>query len=155
MFTGVVASAERRYINEGLTGSSAALAQTARRWTTIRVEPFRYDTDPGRADWHALLCTLEEQLILCRATPGMLTSQVDYLPLKRTGGYIGSLVNLVPLGATKAMLTGVEALTTELLDTIQVDDAAESARPSTRAGTKRGPPGRVGPQQPQPAVASG
>ncbi|MGB8381714.1 MAG: ATP-binding protein, partial [Dermatophilaceae bacterium] len=43
IFTGVGLT-ERRYINEGLTGSSAALAQTARRWTTIRVEPFRYDT---------------------------------------------------------------------------------------------------------------
>ena len=126
IFTGVGLT-ERRYINEGLTGSAAVLAQTARRWTTIRVDPFGYTTDADRAEWHTLLRTLEEQLILARATPGMLTRQADYL-FERSGGYIGSLVNLLRLGATKAILSDLEAMPTTLLDTVRVDDAAEIAR---------------------------
>jgi len=146
IFTGVGLT-ERRYINEGLTGTSAVLAQTARRWTTIRVEPFRYVTDIDRADWATLLCTVEEQLLLTRAVTGMLTGQAGYL-FERTGGYIGSLVNLVRLGCAKAMLTGVEALPTDLLDTIRVDDAAEGARAGTRAVTKQA--ARRRPSGPQP-----
>lgn len=153
IFTGV-GLAERRYINEGLTGTSAALAQTARRWTTIRVEPFRYVTDADRGDWRILLRTVEEQLVLARVVPGMLTSQADYL-FERTGGYIGSLVNLVRLGCTKAMVTGVEALPTDLLDTIRVDDAAEGARSGSRAVTKQGARRRTPRPQPEPAGVAG
>lgn len=131
IFTGVGLT-ERRYYREGLTGSSVVLAQTARRWTTLRITPFGYATDTQRGDWSALVSTLEAQLVLAAAGPGMLTRQAPYL-FERTSGYIGSLVNLLRLGATKAIFTGVEALPRALLDEISLDDGAEEARPQCRA----------------------
>ncbi|WP_134662652.1 MULTISPECIES: AAA family ATPase [unclassified Amycolatopsis] len=126
---------ERRFFDEGLSGPSAALAQTARRWTRLEVGLF----DRGRS-WLALVKALDAQLVLSAHRPGRLAGLADYL-FDRTGGHIGSLMTLVVRGCWKAIRTGDEAITRDLLDTVRIDEAAEKAcRAQTGAPNRRGRP---------------
>ena len=51
----------------------------------------------------------------------------DYLYV-RTTGHIGSLMELIRRGCTRAIRTGVETLNRKLLETVKIDSAAEKAR---------------------------
>lgn len=114
---------ERRFFEEGLTGASVALAQTARRWTRLTVEPFK----PHDGAWGALAKAIEAHLVLAEARPGDLFKLADYL-YERTGGHIGSLITLTTRGCYKAIARGEERISRALLDSIRIDEAAEKAR---------------------------
>ncbi|MDQ1745653.1 MAG: hypothetical protein QOE23_3992, partial [Pseudonocardiales bacterium] len=121
-----VGLAERRLFAEGLTGDSAVMAQTARRWTRLELPPFRVGDEAGRRHWRSLLKATERQLVLAKAHPGMLTDLGGYL-FARTTGHIGSFITLVTRGCYKAIRTGAEALTEQLLNSIRIDEASETA----------------------------
>jgi hypothetical protein len=124
-----VGLAERRFFEEGLSGASVALAQTARRWTRLEICPFASDQS-----WVALLKAIEKQLVLARCRRGQVTGLAEYL-FARTGGHIGSLMTLVTRGCFKAIKTGQERLTRELLDAIRIDEASEKTRRRLEAAT--------------------
>lgn len=128
-----VGLAERRLLAEGLTGDSAVMAQTARRWTRLELPPFQVGDGAGRRQWRSLLKATERQLVLAAAHPGMLTDLDGYL-FGRTGGHIGSFITLVTRGCYKAIRTGTEVLTGPLLDSIRIDEAAELVRQRLAAG---------------------
>jgi hypothetical protein len=73
-------------------------------------------------------------LVLARGRPGQLTCLSGYL-FVRTGGHIGSLMTLVTRGCFKAIKTGGEQLSRELLDTVRIDEASERARVRLQAAT--------------------
>lgn len=82
--------------------------------------------------WQSLIVTLEDALRLHRHQPGTLTVLDRYLH-QRTGGMIGSLSRLIRGAAIEAILDGGEQITKKLLDTIDIDHAAETAaREKTR-----------------------
>jgi hypothetical protein len=114
---------ERRFFEEGLTGPSAALAQTARRWTRLSVEQFK----PHEHAWPQLVKTIEAHLVLADARAGDLYKLADYL-YERTGGHIGSLITLTTRGCYRAIARGEERISRDLLDSIRIDEAAEKAR---------------------------
>lgn len=132
-----VGLAERRLFAEGLTGDSAVMAQTARRWTRLELPPFHIGNQAGRRHWHSLLKATERQLVLAKAQPSMLTELGDYL-FARTTGHIGSFMTLITRGCYKAIRTGAEQLTEALLDTIRIDEASEAARHQLQAGFASG-----------------
>ncbi|CAG7632977.1 AAA family ATPase [Rhodococcus opacus] len=121
---------ERRFFEEGLSGSSAALAQSARRWTRLEVGTFAHDRH-----WKSLVKAVDKQLVLTCWQPGQLTGLADYL-FARTGGHIGSLMTLINRGCFKAIRTGAEAMSQELLDTVRIDEASEKARHRLEAATR-------------------
>lgn len=121
---------ERRFFEEGLSGRSSALAQSGRRWTRLEVGFFELDDH-----WTALVKAIDKQLILARWRPGQLTRHADYL-FTRTGGHIGSLMTLVNRGTVKAIRTGDEAITRDLLDTIPIDETAEKGRRRSEAADR-------------------
>lgn len=122
-----VGLAERRFFREGLTGSDAVLAQTARRWTRCSVQPFTAGDRAGARAWADLLASPEDRLVLARAHPNMLVDMAAY-PFARTGGHIGSFVTLILRGCHEAIRTGDERLSVDLLDRVHLDEAAEYAR---------------------------
>lgn len=122
-----VGLAERRFFADGLTGKNVALAQTARRWTRLGVEPFRLDTDEGRRHWRSLLKTSEHRLVLTDHRPGMLLRNADYF-FERTSGHIGSYFTLLMRACYRAIRIGTEAVTREVLDGVRLDEASEQAR---------------------------
>jgi hypothetical protein len=119
---------KRGLLSEGLSPADAVLSQTARRWTTIPVPPFEVVTDEGRTTWRQLLLSIETQLVLANSWRGMVADDLaDYL-FARSTGHFASLTTLISRGCRRAIKTGQEKLTAELLDGIRNDEAAEAAR---------------------------
>ena len=115
---------ERQGLFSGTRGS-----QIAGRFTLIPTLPF-----PPVAEWQGLVATLEDALRLHRHQQGTLAALHEYLH-DRTSGMIGSLSHLIRGAAIEAILDGSEQVTRKLLDTIDVDHAAQSSaarRPRTR-----------------------
>ncbi|HEV8653544.1 MAG TPA: ATP-binding protein [Actinomycetes bacterium] len=132
-----VGLAERSFFAEGLAGHNIVLAQTARRWTRLEVPAFEIVSDQGRQHWRGLLKATERQLALASQRPGMLVELADYL-FERTSGHIGSFVTLIIRGCLRAIRTGQERLTAELLDGVRIDEASEQARQQLAAAFAHG-----------------
>jgi hypothetical protein len=122
-----VGLAERRFFADGLSGKNVVLAQTARRWTRLGVAPFSLTDETGRRHWRSLIKATERQLVLAEHRPGQLTRLESYL-FERTSGHIGSYFTLLMRGCYRAIRTGGEALTRDLLDEVRLDEASEQAR---------------------------
>jgi hypothetical protein len=104
--------------------------QIAGRFTLIHAAAF-----PDAAEWKGLIVTLEDALRLHRHAAGTLAGLGQYL-YQRTGGMIGSLSHLIRGAAIEAILDGSEQITRKLLDTIDLDHAAESSA-ARRRGKNR------------------
>lgn len=90
--------------------------------------PVRLTRYTRTKDWQNLLLTIEQRLVLAKNSPGMLVEDLsDYL-LRRSTGHIGSLMTLLRLGCVYAIDNGTERITKRLLDTIDIDSAADLAR---------------------------
>ena len=119
---------ERGLLMDGMSYDDAVLAQTTRRTTMLEMRPFPIDTERERRHWRQLLMTIEQRLLLARPQHGILADKLsDYL-YERSTGYIGSLMTLIARGCEKAISTGTERLTEELLQKVKIDSAAERAR---------------------------
>lgn len=126
---------ERRLLEEGLSAADAAFSQTARRWTVLDLAPFETRSTSGRHTWRRLLLSIEKDLVLAGAHPGMLATDLSGYLFSRTGGHFASLMSLINRGCYRAIAAGTECLTRELLEAIRIDQAAENARrPRHQAG---------------------
>lgn len=104
------------------------MEQLLRSSKPIDMSPFSIRTNAERVEWRRLLRTLEQRLVLANKYEGMLAEGLsDYLYIRSTG-HIGSLMHLLRLGCQKAIGTGREKLTVELLDACRIDSAAELGR---------------------------
>ena len=66
--------------------------------------------------------------MLADSHPGMLADDLsDYL-FARSTGHIGSLMTLINRGCQRAVRTGAELLSRELMDLVKNDEASEKAR---------------------------
>jgi hypothetical protein len=123
---------EAGLFTEGRTQRESTLAQTARRTTRLTMEPFA-KTTAGQKQWRSVLHAIEQRVVLVKHREGTLSDQLaDYL-YARTSGHIGSLMTLINRASSRAIRTGTEALTEQLLDATPIDAAAESARDLTAA----------------------
>ncbi|KRQ29535.1 hypothetical protein AOT83_23745 [Mycobacteroides sp. H001] len=115
----------------GRTFGKAVLGPTARRTTGYKLEAFKCTTAEERREWRTVVKAIERNLVLRHHQDGMLSRTLsDYL-FERSTGYMGSLMNLILRGCARAIRTGVEALNEELLEQVQIDVAAETARKNT------------------------
>ena len=115
-------------LTEGNGPHEEAFSQTRRRFSLHRVSSFSLSTRERRNEWRSLLKSLEKKLVLEQAEDGMLHKELPSYLYERTGGYIGSLAELVRGGANLAIATGEERITKELLDDVILDYAAEEGR---------------------------
>jgi AAA domain-containing protein len=137
VFVGV-GLADRGLLTEGLSVADAAYAQTGRRWTQLTVAPFEIYTDEGRETWRRLLLGIEQMLVLANKHRGMVAEDLaDYLYARSTG-HFASLMTLLTRGCHRAITTGQERLTVELLDRVKNDAAAEHARQELAAALRAG-----------------
>ena len=102
--------------------------QLAGRFTLVPARPFSLATASGQQAWKALVRRFESNLRLIHHDD-TLTLPHRYL-FTRTGGHIGSLANLIRKGAITAILNGQERIDHSLLQTIQIDVAAQRAEAS-------------------------
>ncbi len=123
-----VGLAARGLFSEGGDYQDAVLAQTGRRTTALGMEPFAVNTERGRQQWRQLLLAIEQRIVLADKHPGMVADDLcDYLYARSTG-HIGSLMTLINRGCQRAVRSGEEKLTAELLDNVKIDAASEKAR---------------------------
>jgi hypothetical protein len=99
--------------------------QIAGRFTLMETVPFPYTPE-----WQGLVASLEQALRLHRHSTGTLSKLDRYLH-QRTGGMIGSLSHLIRGAAIDAVLAGTEKITKTLLESVELDHAADHYR--TRA----------------------
>jgi len=124
------------FVYTGIDVESAGLfagtrgKQIAGRFVSIHAEPFTIATPAHQQEWLALLATMEQSLRLHRHTLGTLAVHADFL-YKRTSGMIGSLAHLIRAAALRAMTSGTEKITRQLLAEIPLDTAAETSAPLT------------------------
>jgi hypothetical protein len=129
---------QRHLLNEGLTAADRQFAQTARRWTRLTLSPFEIGTDEGRRDWRRLLLAIERDVVLGDARPGDLAQDLaDYLYVRSTG-HFASLMTFIARGCRRAITTGAERLTEDLLDQVRNDEAAEQARKELQSALDHG-----------------
>jgi len=141
---------ERGLFSEGMTAADAPLAQTGRRWTRLTMQPFQIRNETGRRQWRAMLLALEQMLALADKYPGMLADDLAAYLFARSSGHLASLMSLINRGALRAVRTGLERFTTELLDGVRIDEAAEQARAALDASLQSG---RLNAKPKQPAPA--
>jgi hypothetical protein len=143
VFTGVGLRA-RGLLDEGLSGADAVFSQTARRWNVLPMEPFEIRTAAGQRTWQLLLLGIERELVLARAWRGMVARDLPGYLFERSSGHFASLMSLVTRGCYRAVKSGAEALTEDLLAAVRIDQAAEDARARVAAETARRPGRREG-----------
>lgn len=119
---------QRGLFSEGESYADAVLAQTGRRTTRLDLDPFTINTQRARRQWRTLLLAVEQRVVLAEKYPGMLADELsDYL-FARSTGHIGSLMTLINRGCQRAVRTGTERLSQDLLDRVKNDAASEAAR---------------------------
>ncbi|MCQ8769694.1 AAA family ATPase [Streptomyces telluris] len=129
---------ERGILHEGFSPKESPLAQFGRRTTALTLPPFQIDDDQGRMQWHTLLKTIEQKLVLAEKYPGMLAEDLsDYL-FARSTGHFASLMSLINRGCLRAIRRGHERLGRELMDQVKNDAAAEAARRELEAAVEAG-----------------
>ena len=122
--------------SEGGTGG-AVMAQTGRRTTRLSMRPFTIETEKDRREWRQMLLALEQRVVLADKYPGMLADDLsDYL-FARSTGHIGSLMTLLNRGCQRAVRSGEEVLSRDLLDGVKNDEASEQARRELEAALER------------------
>ncbi len=106
----------------------AILGPTARRTTSLSLEPYTIDNAAELKQWRSIIHAIERNLVLARHQDGTLTHQLAEYLFDRSTGYMGSLVTLINRAATRAIITGVEAVTEKVLEETKIDFAAEQQR---------------------------
>ncbi|MEV4501888.1 TniB family NTP-binding protein [Streptomyces klenkii] len=114
---------------EGTGG--ARVTQTSGRNTLLHMKPFAIRTKEEKADWISVISAMEDALVLYRHQLGTLKRDWKYLH-QRTGGNISSLAELIREAAADAVLTGGEAIDRKLLDSIVINEHAQSSYEATR-----------------------
>ncbi|MHA3024351.1 AAA family ATPase [Mycobacterium sp. BMJ-28] len=104
------------------------LQQTTRRTIMLNMKPFGLDTDRERRQWHQLLATIEDHVLLGTKHAGMLADDLGEYLYTRSTGHIGSLMELIRIGCARAIYNGTETLNKALFDSFKIDSAAEKAR---------------------------
>jgi hypothetical protein len=114
------------------------LGQSGRRITGLTMREFSIDGEAGRREWRQLLLAIEKRIVLADKEHGMLADELpDYL-WERSSGRIGSLMALITRGCNRAVNSGTEVLTKELLEEIRNDEASEQKRADLRAAFAAG-----------------
>jgi hypothetical protein len=103
-------------------------AQLGRRITPLELRPFTVDDEAGRQQWRAFLLSLERRLVLAAKHPGMLADDLSDDLYIRCSGHIGSLMTLVKRACLRAIRTGEERITADLLTKVKLDQGAEEQR---------------------------
>ncbi|MGV0807934.1 AAA family ATPase [Mycolicibacterium setense] len=128
IFIGIGLDERAALIDDQGSYKSHEMDQLLRFTTKVNFSQYELKTIAGRKDWHQLLLTIEQLLVLANNRPGMLVGDLNSYLHDRSGGHIGSLMTLLRLGCQHAIDDGSERITKKLLDTFEIDSAAELGR---------------------------
>jgi hypothetical protein len=121
-----------------LSGTSPVTEQTTGRWKIFSMPPFQATTNEHRREWVGALGGIENALRLSNLREGTLMNDLADYVFIRTGGRIGSVMELIRVGASIAISTGVETLSEDLLERVTLDIRAELGRDDRARQFERG-----------------
>ncbi len=101
------------------------LAQLNHRCLKLELKPFQ-SLYGNYQEGIKLINTIDQEIVLVNHQTGDLVQLAPYI-LARTNGHIGSIRDFISLGCYKALKEKTERLTKEILEEIQLDNAAETA----------------------------
>ena len=132
IYAGVECS-HTKLLTEGQPKNKRHLGQTRRRFARLPLKPLAVDKPEKRKEWQRLLNSIEKHLVLRDMKFGTLAepSMAQYLH-DRTSGYVGSLIWLIRYATARAIRTGTERITRELLDRETIDHASETCYANKR-----------------------
>lgn len=114
--------------NTGLlptTGTpSRSTAQTGRRLTLVPVDTYR----SADTRWKSLVKAFEANIVLAHPTPRLLAEDLSAYLYDRTQGSVSSLAMLLSRAAGRAIRTGDEKLSPQLLGAVRIDVESERRR---------------------------
>lgn len=99
--------------------------QTSGRFSLLQVKSMNPKVRTDQLSWISLIHALEGQVVLLAHPAGSLAQHWQYL-YDRTQGRLGALYNLIRLAAHAAQATGVERITLEVMQGINLDYLSES-----------------------------
>lgn len=115
------------FLTEGNAPAQQDIAQTGGRFSKHPINAYETDTPQGRRDWRDLIGTVGQRLVLLAHHGEDVPALSDYL-FERTGGVTGDLMDLLRLGANRAIGT-TERITRDVLDEVPL--SARSAPATT------------------------
>lgn len=119
------------YIGNGLRSSPAFTRiegkQLRSRTRVIQFDYQSISTPDGRADWIGIIRAIEDGMPLIAHKPGSVAKKYDTYLYDRTQGRLRSLSELLRQAAFIAMDEGVEKITKDILDAIEIDIESEAA----------------------------
>lgn len=118
------------FLTEGNSPAQREIAQTGGRFSRHPIDAYEIGTPQGQRDWRDLVGTVGQRLVLLAQHDEDLPALTDYL-FERTGGVTGDLMDLLRLGANRAIGT-TERITQELLDEVPLSARAapDTSRPA-------------------------
>lgn len=122
------------FLNEGQAPASGPSSQISGRFRVLELENFNYYDPSQFGDWLGLITAFEQRLLLLRQENGSLARDHGEYLYQRTGGHMQSLVNLLRPAALKAIESGAESITRELLDEIVIDRRGEASSSGYNVG---------------------
>lgn len=128
---------KRGFMMEGIMDEDAKLSQISRRFKRIPAAPLSRFDQKDRELMNGILNLYEKQLPLANARPRDLVSHASYI-WDRTQGVIGSISQLVTEAYARAILTGKERITKDLIESMTLVQAAESGFESMGNGKRTG-----------------
>lgn len=132
IYTGVELKKSGLFL-EGSGGTRAT--QTSGRNSLHQLRPLGFRTAEQQREWAEVVLAFEQTLVLYRHRPGHLVKLAPYL-FERTSGSICGLSDLIRESAIEAVMSGEEAVTRKLMDSIEISDLAQSAYRERRKTAK-------------------
>jgi hypothetical protein len=138
LFIGIGLHERHALLDDTCSYEDHEMEQLLRCTTPVDMSPFDVSTKAKRQQWRDLLLTLEQRLALAKKYPGMLADDLSHYLFWRSTGHIGSLMSLIRLGCQRAIRSGAETLTVDLLERCKVDSAVELGRRELEVAFRNG-----------------
>lgn len=116
---------ENGFFSEGLGITEASRSQIRYRFARFPLEPIGLVSEDDRTLFIGMLKGYETELKLSNSEPGDLVKHATYLSL-RTRGMIGALDQLLKDAYFDAIDEGVERITKEVLDDVEIDGLTDA-----------------------------
>lgn len=134
-----------RIFTDGYAPEDEDLAQTGSRFALYPMKPYRIDTPEDRKDWLRLLATVDQHLILHNKQDKDLLILSEHI-YNRTGGLTGVVMPLLRTAANKAIETGTERVTKDILDSVYTTVIRDINAGHIDVDSGIGPKGAIQPQ---------
>lgn len=112
-------------LGEGTSVQKAHMSQTGHRFKKFDLRPFQIENAKSKAEFLSVLTAFERELLLFEQPVNSLAKDLGDYIAARTNGFMGPISTLIREGASIAIRSGAERITTDVLKKIKLDNVSE------------------------------